>query len=102
MKKLLSIFLLFALLIDISSKLAIVVGYEANKKFIEDKLCENKYRPKLQCHGKCHMMKELKKEEKRERKSSTGKEKHEIQFFSNNLNPDFKNYYSVIESFFYF
>jgi hypothetical protein len=37
------------------------LNYQVNYKYISTVLCENKTKPILQCHGKCHLQKELKK-----------------------------------------
>ena len=42
----------------------IIVHFKLNQKEIEKEFCENKAKPKLQCHGKCHLKKELEKSEK--------------------------------------
>lgn len=42
----------------------IVVYFKLNQQDIEKEFCENKARPELQCHGKCHLKKELEKSEK--------------------------------------
>jgi len=38
-----------------------VVDYVVNYEYITKVLCVNKAKPKLQCNGKCHLMKELAK-----------------------------------------
>lgn len=35
--------------------------YAINKTLIEQKFCENKEKPQLQCHGKCHLQKQMAK-----------------------------------------
>jgi hypothetical protein len=37
------------------------LNYQVNYKYISTVLCENKTKPVLKCHGKCHLQKELKK-----------------------------------------
>ena len=37
------------------------VDYAINKEYISKNLCENRSKPKLNCNGKCHLMKQLKK-----------------------------------------
>ena len=37
------------------------IDYLANRDFIAKNLCENRNKPKLNCNGKCHLMKQLKK-----------------------------------------
>jgi hypothetical protein len=38
-----------------------LVDYALNKEYIAKNLCENRNKPKLNCNGKCHLMKQLKK-----------------------------------------
>ena len=38
-----------------------VLDYVVNYEYISKVLCVNKAKPKLQCNGKCHLMKELAK-----------------------------------------
>jgi len=38
-----------------------IVDYAINKEYIAKNLCENRNKPKLNCNGKCHLMKQLKK-----------------------------------------
>jgi hypothetical protein len=37
------------------------LDYAINKEYISKNLCENRNKPKLNCNGKCHLMKQLKK-----------------------------------------
>ena len=37
------------------------VDYAVNKEYVTKNLCENRNKPKLNCNGKCHLMKQLKK-----------------------------------------
>jgi hypothetical protein len=37
------------------------VNYLLNKEYIAKNLCENRNKPKMNCNGKCHLMKEIKK-----------------------------------------
>jgi hypothetical protein len=46
-----------------------VLGFKMNRDFIAKNLCENRYRPKLNCKGNCVLMKKLKKQEKEEQSS---------------------------------
>jgi hypothetical protein len=45
------------------SKWLVVIEYNLNKDFVAQKLCINKAKPKLNCHGKCQMMNRLVEEE---------------------------------------
>jgi len=82
MKRLISIFLLFVLLIQFFHKVEIVVCYQLNKDFISSTLCENKSKPELQCDGKCFMKKQLKATDESQSKTPiTNKDFQEIIFF---------------------
>ncbi|RNI30472.1 hypothetical protein EFB08_04215 [Rufibacter latericius] len=58
------------MLIQVFSKLMIVLDYQANKSYIAQVLCINREKPKMQCHGKCYLKKNLKKAEQTETPSS--------------------------------
>jgi hypothetical protein len=53
------------------SKWLVVVEYSMNKDFVAQKLCINKAKPKLHCHGKCQMMKRLAEEENQNSTNTT-------------------------------
>lgn len=85
MKKLVSIVLMIAILLQTFSSWVIVSGYQMNKSFIAAYLCENKNKPQLHCNGQCYLMKNLKKEaqEQEQKANNTLREKFEINnFFS--------------------
>ena len=50
-----------------------VVDYIVNYEYISKVLCVNKAKPKLQCNGKCHLMKELAKTSESETPISSNK-----------------------------
>ena len=50
-----------------------VIDYVVNYDYISKVLCVNKEKPKLQCNGKCHLMKELAKNSESENPISTNK-----------------------------
>ena len=47
------------------------LNYKINYKYISTVLCENKTKPALQCHGKCHLQKELKKTAEQESENNS-------------------------------
>jgi hypothetical protein len=63
--------LMMLLLTQAFSKWLVVLEYNLNKDYIAQKLCINKARPKLNCHGKCQMMKRLAEEEKQNSSNTT-------------------------------
>ncbi len=50
-----------------------VVEYVVNYDYITKTLCVNKAKPKMQCNGKCHLMKELAKAAESEKPISSDK-----------------------------
>ena len=50
-----------------------VIDYVVNYEYISKVLCINKAKPKLQCNGKCHLMKELAKASEGEKPISSNK-----------------------------
>ena len=94
-----------------------VVDYVVNYDYISTVLCINKAKPKLQCNGKCHLMKELAKTSESETPISSNKkiasQELEILFFeeiksfkiASNffdkiqlLNSNYSNLYSYLNS----
>lgn len=68
-KKLVFLLALFILVKPVLPVLDYVVNYE----YISKVLCVNKAKPKLQCNGKCHLMKELAKASENEKPISSNK-----------------------------
>jgi len=50
-----------------------VIDYIVNYEYISTVLCVNKAKPKMQCNGKCHLMKELAKSSENEAPISSDK-----------------------------
>jgi hypothetical protein len=63
MKIIFAFLLSFTLLFPTITKAWLLADFVVHQKEIAEKLCENKDKPKLQCNGKCQMMKSLKKAE---------------------------------------
>jgi len=78
--------LVFLLIIAIFLKpIFPVIEYVVNYDYISKVLCENKAKPKLQCNGKCHLMKELAKASENEKPATSDKKGYspilEVLFF---------------------
>lgn len=58
-----------------------VIDYVVNYEYITKVLCVNKAKPKLQCNGKCHLMKELAKTSESQTPISSNKKiaSHELE-----------------------
>jgi hypothetical protein len=51
------------------SSLFVVMSFKLNQDYIAKNICENRYRPQLNCNGNCVLMKKLKQQEKEEQNS---------------------------------
>jgi hypothetical protein len=80
MKHLLILVTLTALLLQQFSKVIIVLGYEMNKKYITENLCENRSKPALHCDGHCHLQKQLDKEKSSQSPLQDEKDRSDVQF----------------------
>ncbi len=61
LRKSFAIFFLCVYSLVLLKPLSPFVDYAINKDYIVKNLCENRKKPKLNCNGKCHLMKQLKK-----------------------------------------
>jgi hypothetical protein len=100
--------LMLLLMTQTFSHLFVVLSFRINRDYIAKNLCENRYRPKLHCKGKCVLMKKMKQEERQERESP-GNLKVEVislvisskTFFAVTSDPDViktKSYYPAINT----
>jgi len=83
LKRVISVFMLFALISSNLSRFYVYAGFELNRSYIAEKLCVNKARPWMHCNGKCYFMKKIKQAEENEKKqeSKNNLNKLEISFF---------------------
>jgi hypothetical protein len=58
--------LILLIMTQIFSNWFVVLSFKLNRDYIAKNLCENRYRPKLNCKGNCVLMKKLREEEKKE------------------------------------
>ncbi|MGV3585561.1 MAG: hypothetical protein ACO1OF_01060 [Adhaeribacter sp.] len=70
MKSSVAILLLFVMLMQILSRVFIVLDYQLNKDYIAEFLCINKSKPELHCEGHCYLQKNLEKAAEPENKST--------------------------------
>lgn len=59
LKRLFSTLLLAAILLQMSSTVAVVVSFKINQDYIATYLCVNRNKPELQCNGKCVLMQRM-------------------------------------------
>ena len=80
MKYKLTAILLIILVISSSfSRFFIYAGYEMNRSYIANKLCENRNRPWLHCNGKCYLMKKIKQAEEKQNAADREAQKNLVQ-----------------------
>lgn len=72
MRKVFSITMTMLFLLVAFQQALIIVHFKLNQKNIEKEFCVNKAKPKLQCHGQCHLKKELEKSDKNSDLELTG------------------------------
>lgn len=59
MKRVISAFLLFMILLPGIAKLVYIAYWNIEQDWIEKTYCENIDKPEMECHGKCHLAKAL-------------------------------------------
>lgn len=58
--------LILLVMTQVFSSWFVVVSFKLNQDYIAKNVCENRYRPKLNCKGNCVLMKKLREQEKQE------------------------------------
>jgi hypothetical protein len=48
----------------------VLLNFQLNKSYIVSNLCENRYKPELQCNGRCYLKKEMREGENGEKTDS--------------------------------
>lgn len=96
LKKLLSIFLAFVILLQVFVNVGIGVYYHFNKAYITQKLCENRSNPKLHCNGHCYLSKQLKKAEEGEKNHASNVLKEKEEIISDQYDNGLPNYFPAI------
>ncbi len=66
-RRVISLFLLIAVLSANFSRLYVYASFGLNQKYIAANLCENRGKPWLHCNGKCYLMKKVKQAEEKEK-----------------------------------
>ena len=59
--------LILLLMTQTFSNWFVVLSFNLNRDYIAKNLCENRYRPKLNCNGNCVLMKRMKQQEEQEK-----------------------------------
>ncbi|MBK8847393.1 MAG: hypothetical protein IPO27_12945 [Bacteroidetes bacterium] len=97
MKKFLLLSLVGIMMLSAFRHTMIFVHYLINKQTYATVLCEDKAKPKMNCYGKCHMMKEMKEQDKKDQgPTSSAKEKNEtVQFFQKNIHFPFSACFEI-------
>ena len=79
MKNFFIISLLAIMLLQIFSKVVVVIEYQANKEYIMEFLCINRDKPQLECEGKCQLTKKLKVQHDTDKQANERGQKQEVQ-----------------------
>ena len=67
LRRVVSLFLLLAVVSANFGRLFVYVGFGLNQKYIANNLCENRSRPWMHCNGHCYLMKKIKQAEEKEK-----------------------------------
>ena len=59
MNKLIVFLLIVGIGFQSVGKLLVLAWYQVNKTYIDQKLCENRNKPKMHCNGKCQLRKKM-------------------------------------------
>ena len=94
-RQLLAAILMLAFTVQTFNQGLIVFGFYANQDAIANKLCVNKAKPKMLCHGKCQLMKKLQEEEKKDKENSERKIDNKSEIFFINDTYTSVNYETV-------
>ena len=91
LKRGLSILLLISLISSSFSRLFVYAGFELNQKYIAENLCVNRYRPAMDCNGKCYLKKQVEKADENEKKAleKNNTLHFEVSFFQQPSQPTF-------------
>lgn len=66
-RRVISLFLLLAVVSANFSRLFVYAGFGINQKYIASNLCENRSKPWMHCNGRCYLMKKIKQAEEKEK-----------------------------------
>ena len=80
-RQLFALIFVFSFVVQTFSKPFIVLDYFANTASYA-KRCVNKAKPKLQCNGKCQMMKKIQEEEKKQQSGEENKSSYKTEVLS--------------------
>ena len=101
-RQLLAALLMLAFTVQTFNQGLIVFGFYANQDAIAKKLCVNKAKPKMLCHGKCQLMKKMQEEEKKDKENSERKTDNKTEIIFKNdayTSLNFETVYSVKNNF---
>lgn len=74
-----AIILIATLLISSLTRWFVYAGFELNRGYIAEKLCENRDKPMMHCNGKCYLAKKIKQAEEKEKKQDRDMQKNMFQ-----------------------
>ena len=67
LRRVVSLFLLLAVVSANFGRLFVCVGFGINQKYIASNLCENRDKPWMHCNGHCYLLKKIKQAEEKEK-----------------------------------
>lgn len=79
LRRLLAILLIFSFIAAHFQCFFVVAGFELNRKYIAQNLCENRNRPEMHCNGKCVLAKKMKDVEQKEQRDEQNNQRQRLQ-----------------------
>lgn len=76
MKRLVAGLLLLLVIAPNLAKAIYIAYWNLNQEIIEKTFCENRYKPEMECHGQCHLVKTLKKIDDSKEENEENEEKN--------------------------
>jgi hypothetical protein len=77
------------------SKLVIIGAFYANKKYIAENICENRFNANSNCEGSCYLTSMLEEDDKSELPQSTNKLK-EIELYNTSISYQVKKHIEIV------
>ena len=81
-RRLVAILLIITVISSNLTRCFIFASFQLNRKYIAEKLCENRAKPIMNCKGKCYLKKQLAEEKKKQQESQSPKNSFQEAFLA--------------------
>jgi hypothetical protein len=97
LKRVTVLFLIVSVIAVNFSRFFIYAGFELNRNYIANKLCENRDKPWLHCNGHCYFMKKIKQAEEKQNSEERQSQKNLFQEAMFTAKSEIRFYSSVLQ-----